>query len=130
MAVGVWEPEKREEKTVDTTLLKRFLAVDTASGVISEGDLESAGLASESGIMKLDTAAWRSTEILQTEEIVGLIRFFTLVESQIAGWDAGAKSPVIPLAKLLKEREEFTPELRKWIKTTTDNRYLPYGSAL
>ena len=130
MAVGVWNPEESEHKTVDTGLLKRFLVVDPGTGGIQEADLESAGVDAENGIMKLDASAWQSAEALQTEEIVRLVRIFTLVESQVPGWDAGPKSPVIPLVKLLKKRDGFTPELRKWIKANTDNRYLPYGSAL
>ena len=49
---------------------------------------------------------------------------------QLPGWDGGVRSPVIYLVKLMKERGLFTPELRKWIKKNTDNRYLPNGSVL
>ena len=49
---------------------------------------------------------------------------------QLPGWEAGKKNPVIYLVRILKDRDGFDPELRKWIKTNTDNRYLPYGSAL
>ena len=45
-------------------------------------------------------------------------------------WEAGNKSPVIPLVKILKERGDFEADLRKWIKSNTKNRYLPNGSAL
>jgi hypothetical protein len=37
---------------------------------------------------------------------------------------------VIPLVKMLKERGDFDADLRKWIKSNTKNRYLPYGSAI
>ena len=67
--------------------------------------------------------------MLPVEDILVLIKLFTLIEV-LPGWDAGSKSPVIALSKLLKRRNAFTPDIRKWIKSNTDNRYLPYGSAL
>ena len=80
--------------------------------------------------MSLGSKAWQLATNLSSADIEPLIRLFTLLERQVPGWDAGNKSPVIPLVKLLKARDDFSPELRKWIKANTENRYLPYGSAL
>ena len=61
-------------------------------------------------------------------ELVSLARFYTVAEQQLSGWQAGPKSPVIPLVRELKDRKQFDPELRKWIKANTDNKFLPHGS--
>ena len=52
---------------------------------------------------------------------------FTLGEMQHGSWQAGAKSPVVPLVKVLKQRGKFDPALARWIKDHTTNRFLPYG---
>ena len=133
MGVGVWNPDgdKEAAKSVDQATLEKCLTL--AAGIeetISEAQLESAGLESDRWLMALEEDAWRAAEALDKGQLESLARLFTLVESQVFGWDAGKKSPVIPLVKILKSREEFEPELRKWIKANTDNRYLPHGSAL
>ena len=80
--------------------------------------------------MTLPAAAWDFLKDRDASSLTALIRFFTVAENQLPGWNAGSKSPVIALVSILKERDEFTAELRKWVKSNTDNRYLPYGSAL
>ena len=67
---------------------------------------------------------------LSTEDLVALIRLFTLGEGQFSSWQAGAKSAVIKLARVMKARKEMTPELTAWIKANTDNRFLPYGDLM
>lgn len=65
-----------------------------------------------------------------TDEIVAWIRFFTLAEAKLAGFEAGAKSPVVPLARVLRQRGEHTADLTRWIKAHTSNRFLPHGSVM
>ena len=67
---------------------------------------------------------------LSTEDLVALIRLFTLGEGQFSSWQAGAKSAVIKLARVMKARKEMTPELTAWIKANTDTRFLPYGDLM
>ena len=67
---------------------------------------------------------------LSTEDLVALIRLFTLGEGQFSSWQAGAKSAVIKLARVMKARKEMTPELTAWIKANTDNRFLPHGDLM
>jgi hypothetical protein len=133
MGVGVWEPGGGSAKEFDRELLNRFLAVAVKVATQDEiqvDQLKSADLATSQWVMGLAAADWAMASELPSDDLVLLVRFFTLVENQVSGWEAGNKSPVIPLVKALKVRDEFTAELRKWIKTHTDNRYLPYGSAL
>ena len=66
---------------------------------------------------------------LEAEEIERLVRFYTLAEA-LPGWEAGAQSPVIPLARELKARDAWPDDLTAWIKAHTDNRFLPYGSLM
>jgi hypothetical protein len=132
MSVGVWKPgEGAESRVVDPAVLDRFsLLANGLSGAVDAGMLDVAELASESWVMTAGPAAWGATGTLDSDTIISLIRLFTLVEEQVSAWEAGNKSPVIPLVKILKERGDFEAELRKWIKSNTKNRYLPNGSAL
>ncbi len=76
-------------------------------------------------------ADWSAAAIeLPDADIVSLIRLFTLAEPQLPGWEAGAKSPVVPLAAILRKRDGYPDGLTKWIKTNTTNRFLPYGSLM
>jgi hypothetical protein len=64
------------------------------------------------------------------EEVLALIRLFTLAESAFGAWEAGAQSPVIPLVALLKRRGSYPESLTRWIKANSDNRFLPHGSLM
>ena len=67
---------------------------------------------------------------LSDDQVVSLIRLFTLAESVFPNWESGAKSPVIPLVAELKRRGAFSQDLTRWIKANTGNRFLPYGSLM
>ena len=74
---------------------------------------------------------FKVSEDLEQHTLIHLVRFFTLAEAQLAGWEAGSKSPVIWLCRELKKRGAFPdPELIQWIKENTDNKFLPYGNLL
>ena len=130
MSVGVWDPggDRSPGPAIDPVLLDAFLRLSAAGPLMPE-DLEEAGVALQQGVMTLGVDAWHVAENRTTADIRHLAQVFTLIEA-LPGWDAGAKSPVIGLVKILKTRGEFDVELRKWIKANSDNRYLPYGSAL
>lgn len=127
--IGTWQPAIKVEVTEQ--LLTRYL------GLIENTDLNAIGqsfpaeeISKGAALMKLQAADWQAAEQLDNTQIEQLIRFFTLAEAQLAGWDAGQTSPVIYLVKVLKNRSAFDPELKKWIKRNTDNRYLPNGAVL
>lgn len=127
MTVGTWDPQGgvNADRVVPAELIARFLQLEAPS----QEALADAGLVQEYWVMALTADAWQVAESLGNDELEQLIRLFTQLEV-LPGWEAGKKSPVIPLVKMLKGRDSFSPELRKWIKANTDNRYLPYGSAL
>ena len=129
MAVGVWEPGK--STSVSTEQLQKLLSKVSETDLSRlSSTLDKEFMEGNVWMMKLKESAWQVADALALEDLVDLIRFFTLAEMQLPGWEGGKQNPVIYLAKILKSRDEFSPELRKWIRTNTDNRYLPYGAAL
>lgn len=135
MSVGVWDPSAPASGAIDLALLRSVAealdeGLDEGLEEVSGGLLASLGLETSQWLMQCESADWAVAEALDTALLEALIRFFTLVERDISGWEAGSKSPVIALVKIVKAREAFTGDLRRWIKAHTDNRYLPYGSAL
>jgi len=129
MSISVWEP--RKPVNVDLARLQALLRAYRAADPADVGAaLDEAEKEAGASLMKLDESAWDAAERLEDADVSDLIRFFTLAEMQLPNWDGGERSPVIYLVRILKRREVFTPELRKWIKRNTDNRYLPHGPAL
>ena len=133
MAIGTWQPPNKpsEATKISDQLLERFISLGSESGAADLGSRLTAAEISEGAVlMTINRSNWDFLRDRDTDCLTSLIRFFTLAETQLPGWQAGNKSPVIPLVAMLKERNEFPAELRKWIKSNTDNRYLPYGSVL
>ena len=133
MTVGEWNPEGSIRKTVavDIEFLQDMarLASDSDLADIS-ASLDASQVSHGAVLMTLDPASWDCISEWDDCRLEDLIRFFTLAEMQLPGWRGGNKSPVIALVKMLKKRDAFPHELRRWIKANTDNRFLPYGSAL
>lgn len=128
MSVGVWEPKP---SALTKEKLAAFVALSgEVDETVSASDLASAGVDRDAWVMAVDASVWALADELSDEELIRLVRLFTLIEAQVSGWDAGKTSPVIALVRLLKARDAFTPALRRWIKQHSDNRYLPYGSLL
>ncbi|WP_346838892.1 hypothetical protein [Microbulbifer sp. SAOS-129_SWC] len=132
MSVGAWEPKPAAntggtEDAIPRALLQRYIdamQADTAlADALDDAAREASYLIRMPAQRWLDESAnWNGGELWQ------LIRFFTLAEQQLAGWDAGAESAVIPLAKALRQRRApLDREQLQWIKQHSDNRYLPYG---
>lgn len=127
--IGVWEP--RRPAKLDEARLRHYITLfanaDPADlgAAMSEDDIKA-----DAGLMQLTESEWEKADSLDDADIESLVRFFTLAEMQLPGWEGGKQSPVIYLVRIMKSRGSFTPELRKWIKANTDNRYLPYGSVL
>jgi hypothetical protein len=124
-SVGVWQPE---EVPLTASTLARL---SDASDFIDDATLGLTAneVAKWSGVMKLDAQIW--TPLLAAESdarLIRLVRFFTLAEMRLPGWEAGARSPVIRIVAELKRRDAYPNELTAWIKANTTNRFLPYGS--
>ncbi|MCY3837432.1 MAG: hypothetical protein OXH09_02060 [Gammaproteobacteria bacterium] len=65
-----------------------------------------------------------------SRRLIAWLRVLTLAEETIPGCETGAKSPVIVLARLLRERGDYPGELTAWIRSVSTNRFLPYGSLM
>lgn len=133
MSIGEWSPEgsKKVVVEVDLEFLQRLVTLASENNLDDIGSwLDAADVSQGAVIMTLDRDSWDILDGWDDTRLETLIRFFTLAEMQLPGWQAGNKSPVIALVKHLKQQNSFSPELRRWIKTNTDNRYLPNGSAL
>jgi hypothetical protein len=132
MSLGTWDPNA---DTVDSTaplhtaLLRRLIDYDQEDllpqleQLLSEDDKQRLA-----GLMKVDHNVWQAAaESLPEDDLLHLIRFFAVAEN-LPGWEAGADSPVIPLAKVLRQRgARLDKSLLQWLREVNDNRYLPYG---
>ena len=128
MTLGVWKPASEQSLSITSlTGLLEQLPVDALQSL--EG-LTADAFEAQRNWIKLPAQNWAAAEALPLEHIRQLIRFFTLAEFHWAGWEAGKLSPVIPLVAQLKQRDAFDATFRRWIKTNTDNRYLPNGAIL
>ncbi len=130
MSIGIWEPPKpgdRKDGVSKQLLLELVQSLDAQEGKVTLDDSQAEA---HRWLMKSEAPAFVVAQSLDDTTLVDLVHFFTLAEMQLSGWDAGPQNPAIYLARILRGRGAFPPELRKWIKAHTDNRYLPYGSAL
>jgi len=132
MSLGSWDPNVELSDTallLGADLLHRFIDYDRENQLAQLDQLfsdeEKQRLA---GLMKIDHNTWQATaEPLSEADLVHLIRFFAMAEN-LPGWEAGAQSPVIPLAKVLRQRgTRLDKALLQWLREVNDNRYLPYG---
>lgn len=132
MSLGTWDPKAGladSTTLLQPTLLRRLIGYDREGllsqleQVLSEDDKQRLA-----GLMKVDHNVWQAAaDSLSEDDLQHLIRFFAVAEN-LPGWEAGADSPVIPLAKVLRQRgARLDKPLLQWLREVNDNRYLPYG---
>ena len=127
--IGVWQPDENHI-TVDAVLVERLLG---AAACLDRPDfgLTPAEVGRFAALMRLSANDWTAAVADATDEqLVALVKFFTLAEMRLPNWEALARSPAIPLVAVLKRRGRYPRELTAWIKANTTNRFLPYGSLL
>jgi len=134
--VDTWEPSQNDADstaTINIDVLLRLAKVSANDQLdnISQA-LSSDEISTHRQLMKRHKDDWfKVSEELELHTLIHLVRFFTLAEAQLTGWEAGSKSPVIWLCRELKNRGAFPDsELIQWIKANTDNKFLPYGNLL
>ncbi len=127
MSVGTWNPEEQIAE-LNETVLGRLLAA--ARRPPAEGfGLSAAEVEQLAGAAHANRVNWTpAIEQLASANLVALVRFFTLAEPMFPGWQADAHSPVIAMAKALRERNAWPADLTAWIKQHSNNKFLPYGS--
>ncbi len=132
MSLGTWDPKAHptgNTSLLQPTLLRQLIEYDKEDQLAQlERLLDEADKQRLAGLMHVDHKEWRDAAVsLSEEDLLHLIRFFAVAEN-LPGWEAGADSPVIPLAKMLRQRgERLDKPLLQWLRTVNDNRYLPYG---
>ena len=113
---------------LDGEMVARLLELDPMGDDLGLDEAEQRSMA---GLMTAPASEWQTAaEPLNDGQIQHLIRVLTLAEEQFSGWQAGAKSPVIALVKVLKSRGNFDRSLTRWIKSNSNNRFLPHGSLM
>jgi hypothetical protein len=132
MSLGSWDPNVGTTDSaiqLQPALLERLIAYSRA-GQLPELDQLLADDDKQvlAGLMQIDHGLWRTAAgPLPDEDVLHLIRFFAVAEN-LPGWEAGDKSPVIPLAKVLRQRgARLERDLLQWLREVNDNRFLPYG---
>jgi len=132
MSLGSWDPTAESAShniEIETTTLERFINYSRADQLMQLEQLI-AGDDNQvlSGLMQIEHSAWlAAAQSLSDDELLHLIRFFAVAEN-LPGWEAGANSPVIPLAKALRKRGvRLDKPLLQWLREVNDNRFLPYG---
>ena len=132
MSLGSWDPKVEAQSTellLESDLLHRLIAYSDEEKLAQlEQLLSTTDKQRLAGLMKIDPLIWQTAaEPLLENDLLHLIRFFAVAEN-LPGWEAGATSPVIPLAKILRQRGvRLDKSLLKWLREVNDNRYLPYG---
>ena len=124
-SVGVWQPE---EVPLDAGVLVRL---SDACDFIDEPTLGLSPdeIAKWAGLMKVSPQIWAPLLAAESDaRLVRLVKFFTVAEMRLPGWEAGARSPVIRIVAELKRRKTYPKDLTAWIKANSTNRFLPYGS--
>ena len=131
MSIGSWTPETEKAAiSIDTHWLKRCVALsDDASLSALPAPFTDEELQRHSVVMRLSLAPWQEAVAdFSNDELIALIRFFTMAEERISGWDAGAESPAIWLNKILRQRgEKLSVEMLRWIRANSSNRFIPNG---
>jgi hypothetical protein len=132
MSLGSWDPKVEARSTellLESDLLHRLIAYSHEEQLAQLEQLLNANDKQRlAGLMKIDPLIWQTAaEPLLENDLLHLIRFFAVAEN-LPGWEAGATSPVIPLAKILRQRGvRLDKSLLQWLREVNDNRYLPYG---
>lgn len=131
MSLGTWTPDNTAPEPLDRDILIQAATLGQADADAFPAQTPET-LSVLQGWMKHPQSQWQpELEPLETDTLIGLVRFFTLAEQHWAGWEAGDKNPAIWVCKTLKPRGAFPDvELTRWVKAHTDNRFLPYGNPL
>lgn len=134
MSLGSWDPKSAQAEAdfkIDSQVLQRFIEISRQQLEKIDQLLSAEEKQTQAALMQQDNSHWFSAaESLSDEELVDLMRFFTLAE-KLPGWESGDKSPVIWLGKVLKKRGTgIDRDLVLWIKANSSNQFLPHGSLL
>lgn len=108
-------------KLIEIGRKEDFSALNT---LFLSGELERKG-----SIMRQSFQPWYDiADSLAEEEIVALMKTFTIAEKKLKGWECGSVNPAGWLGRKLVERNEvLADKVAKWVVSHTDNDCLPFG---
>lgn len=133
MSVNSWDPEIAENLSgyqLDANYILQLTEQFKASSQTSVLDYFSGQEQQQhSAMMKQSREQWLNTvQNFDDSQITALIKLLTLAEMEMSAWEAGEHSPVIYLTKFLRQQgRPIERDLLLWIKSTSNNRYLPNG---
>lgn len=125
MSVGSFDPSAAKAD-LDLELVRELLGLSAGN---DELDLNAD---QQSRYAPLVTHAQWSSSVTEfnDDDLEKLIRIFTLGERRYSAWAADDKSAVIALVRELKKRGSYDKSLTRWIKSVSDNKFLPHGSLM
>ncbi len=127
--VDTWDPNAQATELTEAVLLE--LQAAAARLEADDFGLSADAITRLAGVARTDRVDWQAaSENLDAATLEALIRLYTLAEGCFPAWEAGAQSPVIAIAKVLRARGAYPQSLTAWVKANTDNKFLPYGSLL
>ena len=132
MTIKSWEPKNQQiSPPTDAINLSLWIeygheesVYENAKNLSADEILEVKTVVNQSGDFWLD-----ATKNLSENDVLQLIRFFTLAEENQTEISCGNDSPVIALNKILRKRSQpLSKEMLLWIRQNSSNRFLPNGS--
>ncbi len=129
MSVNAWTPATTNQpKLAD---LKKFTQIGADNAALKDiaSQLAQSDIESKTFYMRCGQDGWNELlDQLNAGELLALIKFFTLAEIQLPGWEAGELSPVIWINKYLRSKNQtLDKEMLLWIRENSTNRFIPNG---
>ncbi len=127
MSTGSWIPEG--EKSSLNLPGQALLASWASHDEDTIGQLDEVSQRALKSTINAGVDNWQPhLENCDSDTLLGLLRFFTLLEMAHPHLRADKHNPAIACAKLLRKRgNSLDKELLQWIRSVSDNRFLPYG---
>lgn len=131
MSIGSWTPENEiATLSVDEAWLRRCLAVSEEGGLDNlAAQFDEDEQQQYAPVMRMTQEQWQlALDGFGEQELLALMRFFTLAEMQLSGWEAGDRSPVIWINRELRSRgHKLERDMLIWLRENSDNRFIPNG---
>ena len=130
---GEWLPPQTAQPTLNTERLRALANISTQGQLdqletLLEQDEQSALIQS----MQASREQWQSAATpLSDDELIDLIKALAIAEMRFPECNLGAKSVVIHINRLLKQRgSALSKDDLHWLKQHSNNRFLPNAPIL
>ncbi len=133
--IDEWVPSTKGSANISASVLQQCLAV---TALMADNSFQAEQRLGEETVntlrshIQLAEEQWQpALKTFSADELFRLATFFTLAEMKFSGWQCGAKNPAIWIFRTLKRNDQLPEkDAIRHLKSLTDNRYIPYGSAL